>query len=611
MPRSHASLQWSSSINTTAHIAAVVSLAIMTACRQPGPEASDVVVPRAQQRVAARNGVVAAAHPAAAEAGLEMLQQGGNAVDAAVATAFALGVVEPMMSGVGGGGSMTVWMETENHADHVEFYPVAKGDPDYGLDEAMEAGEEEAVRQITPERLVGVPGAVGGLLAAHARYGTLPVETVLGPAIRLARGGFLVHTLLAQVIVEAREKLTADPEVAAIFYPDGEPLQAGDRLVQSQLAETLERIAREGRDGFYEGATAQALIATLSAGGNPMTLDDLANYEPHWRRPVCGTYHGYTILGAPPPMAGTEVVETLELLDRFDLTAMGPPYDNPEALGNVVDAIRIARADRDAWVGAPDDAAVPGAGLTSEAYAAERAVLIGAAVTDTLSPGDPWDEELEPPVPACAAIDPFPATTFPKPEMEQSRAGWGGEEEYAQTTHVSVVDKDRNAVSMTYTLGLYFGSGTFSEGAFYNTAALNFGGPVANSRGPYRSPRSSTAPSLVLENDDVKLVVGSPASGRIPPAIVHTIIYTLDFGFDPARAVSMPRIYPDYQSPRVQLEQGFAVEALAGLRARGYDLSVHPPYDLFFGGVHVVLVTDDDWLVGAADPRRDGAAVGY
>ena len=164
---------------------------------------------------------------------------------------------------------------------------------------------------------------------------------------------------------------------------------------------------------------------------------------------------------------------------------------------------------------------------------------------------------------------------------------------------------------MTYTLGLYFGSGTFSDGAFYNTAALNFGGPAANSRGPYRSPRSSTAPSLVLKNDDVKLVVGSPASGRIPPAIVHTIIYTLDFGFDPARAVSMPRIYPDYRSPRVQLEQGFGAEALAGLRARGYDLRVHPPYDLFFGGVHVVLVRDDGWLAGAADPRRDGAAVGY
>ncbi len=215
------------------------------------------------------------------------------------------------------------------------------------------------------------------------------------------------------------------------------------------------------------------------------------------------------------------------------------------------------------------------------------------------------------PAPSCATIDPFPATTFPKPEVETSRAGWRGEQEYAQTTHVSVVDKDRNAVSMTYTLGLYFGSGTFSGGAFYNTAAMNFGGPEANRRGPFRSPRSSTAPSLVLAGDDIKMVVGSPASGRIPPAIVHTIIYTLDFGFDPARAVAMPRIYPAYRSRRVQLEQGFSSEALAGLRARGYDLAVQPPYDMFFGGVHVVLVRDDGWLVGAADPRRDGAAVGY
>jgi gamma-glutamyltranspeptidase len=426
-----------------------------------------------------------------------------------VATAFALGVLEPMMAGIGGGGSMTIWMETENRADHVEFYPVAKGDPDFALDEAMQSEDEEARAAITPERLVGVPGAVGGLLAAHEHYGTLPVETVLEPAVRLARDGFLVHTLLAGVIVEARAKLTADPEVAAIFYPDS------------------------------------------------------------------------------------------------------LPYQDPEALGRVVDAIRIARADRDAWVGAPGDAAVPGAGLTSAAYAAERAALIGATVTDTLAPGDPWDEDKLPPAPSCAAIDPFPATTFPKPEVETSQNRWRGEEEYAQTTHLSVVDKDRNAVSMTYTMGLYFGSGTFSEGAFYNTAAMNFGGPEANRRGPYRSPRSSTAPSLVLQGDDIKLVVGSPASGRIPPAIVHTIIYTLDFGFDPARAVAMPRIYPAYRSRRVQLEQGFTSEALAGLRARGYDLAVQRPYDMFFGGVHAVLVRDDGWLVGAADPRRDGAAVGY
>jgi len=611
MSRSHASRHGFDSITTLAHGIAVISFAILAACGESGPDATDVVVPREQQRVAARNGVVAAAHPAAAQAGLEMLQQGGNAVDAAVATAFALGVLEPMMAGIGGGGSMTIWMEADNRADHVEFYPVAKGEPDYALDDAMEAGEEEAARTITPERLVGVPGSVGGLLAAHERYGKLPVETVLGPAIRLAREGFLVHTLLAQVIIESRRKLTADPEVAAIFYPDSLPLQAGDRLVQSQLAGTLERIAQNGRDGFYKGPTAETLVAKLAAGGNPITLEDMANYEPHWRRPVCGTYHGYTVLGAPPPMAGAEVVETLALLDRYDLTALGLPYENPEALGKVVDAIRIARADGDAWVGFPDDAAVPGAGLTSAAYAAERAAFVGAAVTDTLVPGDPWDEDKEPPAPSCAAIEPFPAATLPKPEVETSRAGSRGEQEYAQTTHVSVVDKDRNAVSMTYTLGLYFGSGTFSEGAFYNTAAMNFGGPEANRRGPYRSPRSSTAPSLVLKGDDIKLVVGSPASGRIPPAIVHTIIYTLDFGFDPARAVSMPRIYPAYQSRRVQLEQGFSSEALAGLRARGYELAVQPPYDMFFGGVHAVLVRDDGWLVGAADPRRDGAAVGY
>jgi gamma-glutamyltranspeptidase/glutathione hydrolase len=567
------------------------------------------IAPRPQQRVEARHGVVAAAHPEAARAGLAMLEAGGNAVDAAVAAAFAIGVVEPMMSGVGGGGSITMWLAREREGWHVEFYPSSPATPDYGLD-AID--EDAAIRDslVPPERWAAVPGAVAGLLGAHARYGRLPLPQVLAPAVRLARDGFLVHPLLASVILEEAEKLHYDPRAAATFFPDGRPLQAGDRLRQPALAATLQHIAQAGREGYYAGAVARDVVETLRRGSNPITLADLGAYEPRWRRPLCGTYRGYTVLTAPPPLAGVEVLETLALLEPFDLAGMGRPIESPAALGAIVDAIRLSRMDYDRWIGDPTDAAVPAVGLASKAFARERAGLVGlGTIPEALEPGDPWEEERDPVPASCVAVGAFPPTTLPRPEEEPR--GDGEESEEAQTTHISVIDAEGNAVSLTYTLGLYFGSGAYAGGAFYNTAAANFGGPVANRRGPGRTPRSSTTPTLVLRDGRIKMAVGSPASGRIPPAIVHTIVYTLDFGLDPWTAIAMPRVYPFFQTPQAHVETGFTAEVLAALRERGYQLSVHPPYDMYFGGVQVVLVTEDGTLIGAADPRRDGAAVGF
>lgn len=582
--------------------------ALLTGCVVPAVTAAQVA-PRPQQRVEARHGVVAAAHPEAAHAGLAMLEAGGNAVDAAVAAAFAIGVVEPMMSGVGGGGSMTVWLAETKQGWHVEFYPSSPATPDYGLDGI---DEDAAIRDslVPPERWVAVPGSVAGLLETHERYGRLPLVQVLAPAVRLARDGFLVHPLLASVIVEEEEKLHYDPRAAATFFPHGRPLQPGDRLRQPALAETLQHIAQAGREGYYGGAVARDVVETLRKGGNPITQADLREYEPRWRRPLCGTYRGYTVLTAPPPLAGVEVLETLALLEPLDVAAMGMPVESPSALGAIVDAVRIARMDYNRWIGDPTDAGVPAVGLASKAFARERATLLGLEpIPEALEPGDPWQEEQDPLPESCVAAGAFPPTTFPRPE--EAPRGGGGDSEDAQTTHISVIDAEGSAVSLTYTLGLYFGSGAYAGGAFYNTAAANFGGPAANGRGPRRTPRSSTAPTLVLRDGRIKMAVGSPASGRIPPAIVHTIVYTLDFGLDPWTAVAMPRIYPFFQSPQVHLETGFTPEALASLRERGYELSVHPPYDMYFGGVQVVLVTEDGRLIGAADPRRDGAAVGY
>ncbi len=557
------------------------------------------------KRASGERGVVAASHPLAAEAGLEMLQQGGTAVDAAVATAFVLGVVEPMMAGIGGGGSMVIWREEMNEAHFVGFYASAGKNPDYGLEELPDSLRSD-------ERMVAIPGTVAGLLSAHERFGTLRREAVIAPAIRIAREGFLVHPLLASVIEGDREKLTDSPAEAELFYPGDEPIQAGERLVRPRLAQTLGRIAEDGRAGFYEGPVAETIIGRLSEGGNPLTLEDFANFEATWRRPLCGVYQGHTVLSAPPPLSGAEVLGILELLEPYDLPTLGLPTGDAEALGLLVDAIRVARADRGAWIGDPDDTGVPAVGLASAAFAEERAALLGGAVPDTLKAGDPWEEDAASSLPAaCRALDAFAPTSLPRPEPEDSteERQSEGEPRETHTTHLSVVDAAGNAVSLTFTMGRFFGSGVMAAGAFLNSAALNFGGPEANRRASYRTPRSTTAPTLVLEEDDVRLVVGSPGSGRIPPAIAEMIVYTLAYEMDPGMAIRMPRVYPHITSNTVQVEQSFSAEALAGLQERGYDLDVHGPLDLYFGGVHMILVQEDGLRIGVADPRRNGAAL--
>jgi gamma-glutamyltranspeptidase/glutathione hydrolase len=560
------------------------------------------------ERAVSTEGMVAAAHPRAVEAGVAALNDGGTAVDAAVTVAFALGVVEPMMGGVGGGGSMTLWDPTTETADFVDFYASAGADPDSGLDTLPDSARSR-------ERMVAVPGTVDGLLAAHDRHGTLSRERVLRPAVRLAREGFRVHPLLARIVDGYEERLTYDAAAAEIFYPDGEPLRVGDRLTQPALAETLERIAANGRAGFYEGETAEAIVDRLDRGGNPLTTDDLAAYEPRWRAPLCGTYGPYTVLSATPSLNGAEVIETLNLLEPYDLLARGLPTRSAEALGPLVDAIRIARADRRRWIGDPDDTGVPAVGLASEAFADRRRDLVGAAVPDSMAAGNPWPQERDGARPAaCEALDAYPPTSLPRPTPANGANGDAPEDPNRHTSHVSIVDAEGRAVSLTFTMGLYFGSAVFVDGFFLNSAALNFvepgGRPVANRRAPRRTPRSSTAPTILLEDETPRLVVGSPGSGRIPPAIVHLATYTLDYGLDPAAAVRMPRVYPFVTEPHVRVEDGISTAALSALRDRGYSVESFPPMDLYFGGVHAVYVDENGRRIGVADPRRNGTARG-
>ncbi len=541
--------------------------------------------------------MVAAAHPLAARAGMDILERGGNAVDAAVAMTFVLGVVEPMMSGLGGGGGMTIWDNQSKRADYICAYPAAGANPDFSTD--------------TPERRVAIPGTVAGLFEAHRAYGSLPWEELPREAIRLAREGFPVYPLLANDIADTRGRLTHDSEAAAVFYPDGEPLQAGDLLRRPVKAGVLERIALEGRDGFYTGPVARGIVQKLQAGGSTLTVEDFANFEPKWRRPVCGSFGPFTVFSAAPPLSGVEVLQSLALMEAAGILELPPPTGDGRALGILIDALRVARVDRQSILGEPVDGNVPANALTHPGYVEKRMQTMGLSPAPArLRAGDPGEfaGEIRS---VCGGQEVFTDGRPAAGALRASPRGDADEDESGETTHLAVVDKEGNAVSLTHTMGLFFGSGAYAGGMFFNTVGGNFSNnPEANRPGAGRTPLSSTAPTLVVEGDQLRLVVGSPGSGRIPPAIASMILYTLGHDMDPGEAIAMPRVYPFINSPEIRVEGGFSGEVLADLRGRGYDLTVHATFDRYFGGVHMIKVGKDGRLTGAADPRRNGVAIG-
>ncbi|MFO7693559.1 MAG: gamma-glutamyltransferase, partial [Vicinamibacterales bacterium] len=339
-----------------------------------GPVASGFVPAPADagRRVQGANGVVASANALASEAGIAILKAGGNAVDAAVATAFAIGVVEPQMSGLGGSGVANVWLQREKQPVYLDFYAAQPVDAWRGHTEPAPARPQEPERAAAPGqesagppprkpgdlRVVAIPGEVAGLLTLHGKYGELALATVMAPAIRLADEGFPIGQILAGFIASNEAKVKPFPEAHALLFPGGKPLQPGHVHRNPVLAESLRRIAKEGRRGFYEGPTADALVSALNAGGHPARLDDLRAFEPQWRRPVCTDYRGYTVLSAPPPESGMQVLHGLELLEPLDLKGMGLPTHSAAAFDALVSAMRagqsVSRANGDPnWVEVP------------------------------------------------------------------------------------------------------------------------------------------------------------------------------------------------------------------------------------------------------------------
>jgi gamma-glutamyltranspeptidase / glutathione hydrolase len=571
----------------------------------PQPQVADG--PDAGRRVVADHGAVASANGLASQAGVEILRAGGNAVDAAVATAFAIGVVEPEMSGLGASGGMLIWLAGQRRPYYLDFY---------ASQDAASWGPNNVAPYHggTDLRIVGVPGDVAGLLMAHERFGKLPLERVMAPAIRLAEGGYPVGQILGEFIAGDSAKLHRFPEAAAHWWPDGEPLPLGAEFRNPELAASLRKVAQQGRAGFYQGSIARHIVAKLNVNGNPATLEDLATFQPRWKRPLCADYHGLTVLSAPPPQTGMQVLETLQLLQPFHLRDAGLPTRSARAFDLLTSALRVGMAD----ARINDDprwAVVPARGVASKAFADSRRALVGTEhAPDSIAAGDAGQFDNATPPADCRGLDPYPpASTAPArsgASPDAAMSGPDGNPTHAgETTHISVADEEGDAVALTQTNSDVFGSGAWVDGFFLNDSGYIWtdGGISPPSAGPWRTRISTISPTIVLRGDSVQMVVGAPGGGRIPTEIAQVMVYTLDYGMDPLVAVLMPRIFPSPRDRRVQLEHGFRPELLQEARAMGYE-----PVPEAFGYARLYLIVrrDGRWIA-VSDPRHDGEPRGY
>jgi gamma-glutamyltranspeptidase/glutathione hydrolase len=535
------------------------------------------------QAVAAEHGMVVAQEKIAAQIGAGILRQGGNAVDAAVATGFALAVTYPRAGNIGGGGFMVIHSAERGQditIDYRETAPAAtKPDIFLGPD-----GKPDPAKSRDSALGIGVPGTVAGLALALEKFGSgnFTLAEILKPAIALARDGFVVTDDTADTLSDMYRRMSRWPNSAKAFSkPDGTPLRESDTLVQGDLAAVLSAIAEQGPRGFYEGPIAEKLVKAIGDAGGIMTMDDLKSYQAILRAPVHGTYRGYDIISMPlPSSGGTVLLETLNILEGFPLADM--KQGSAASLHLMIEAMKRAYADRARYLGDPAFVDAPTNMLIAKDYAAKQRASIDVARAK------PWAE-----------------ATPAKPVREGSN-----------TTHYSVVDAKGNAVSNTYTLNFPYGVGLVAEGTgiLLNNelddftaapgAANAFGlvGFEANLPGPGKRPLSSMSPTIVLKDGKPVLVTGTPGGSRIISAVTQVIVNSIDYKMNIAAAVAAPRIHHQWLPDNVRAENGFPPEVLAGLTEMG-----HSVLDTLGQTSANSIAIGPNGPLGAPDPRTRGA----
>ncbi len=538
--------------------------------------------------VTAKNGMVASRSPLASEVGVAMLERGGNAVDAAVAVGFALAVTYPSAGNLGGGGFAVIRLAngevTTN--DHRETAPAKARWNMYQDDN----GEVVPGLSTASHLAVGVPGTVDGLLEVLARHGTLSRTEVIAPALRLAREGFALPADLARQFARQREAFAKYPaSVAKFSKPDGTAYSAGEVFVQPDLAATLTRISEHGKRGFYTGRTAELIVREMAHGGGLIDLEDLKGYRSVWRQPVRGTYRGYEIVSMPPPSSGGVLLtQMLNMLEPYDLGALG--FGSPAAVHLMIEAERRAYADRAEYLGDPAFFDVPVAMLTDKGYAQQR----------------------------FADFNPDVAS-----KSEDIGAGGRWPTESPDTTHVSVLDAAGNAVAYTTTLNFSYGAKIVVPGGGFllnnemddfsskdNTPnAFGLIGREANSIAPGKRMLSSMTPTIVLRGNKPVLVTGSPGGSTIITTVLQVLVNVIDHGMGVGAAVAAPRFHHQWQPNRVVYEPGsLSPTTIAALQDRGHVGLAEIGFRL--GDANSVMASGES-LLGAADPRNEGAAAGF
>lgn len=536
--------------------------------------------------VRARQGMVASVDALATRVGVDILRRGGNAVDAAVAVGYALAVTHPQAGNIGGGGFMMLRTK-DGKTTAIDFREMAP---------------EQATRDMFLDdqatRTVKITDFASGLrharqrrrfLLALEKYGTMPLNKVIRPAIKLAEEGFIVNDALADDLkTYGSEVIPQHENSKAIFWKNGEPLKKGDRLVQKNLGKSLELIAEHGPDAFYKGAIADQIADEMKKHGGLITKADLANYRAVERTPVSGEYRRYEVYSMPPPSSGgIHIVQILNILENFDMQKYG--FGSADAMQVMAEAEKHAYADRSEYLGDPDFVNVPWQALTSKAYA--KAI--------------------------AAEIDVNKA----KPSS-QIRPGKLAPYESNQTTHFSVVDKDGNAVAVTYTLNTTFGTGIVAgdSGILLNNQMDDFSakpgvpnvyglvGGEANAVEPKKRPLSSMSPTIVVKDGKTWLVTGSPGGSRIITTVLQMVVNTIDFGMNVAEATNAPRFHHQWLPDELRVEKGFSPDTLKLLEAKGQKVALKEA----MGSTQSIMVGPDGMLYGASDPRSpDDLTAGY
>ena len=503
-----------------------------------------------------KNGMVASEQGLATQVGLDILKQGGNAIDAAVAVGFALAVVLPNAGNIGGGGFMVLHDDKTGKDVAIDFREIApaKASRDMYLDNQ---GNVIDGKSLFTHDASGVPGTVAGMEYALKKWGTMPLSKVLEPAIKLADKGFIVSDVLAQTLKEEKSTLGKWSASKAIFFKNGEPLKSGDLLVQKDLAKSLRLIAKQGAKAFYQGEIATKIAKEMQSHGGTMTLEDLKAYKVVERQPIIGDYRGYKVVTMPPPSSGgVHLIEILNMLEHYPIKEDG--VNSAKNIHHMAESMKLAYADRSEYLGDPDFVKIPVTGLTSKAYANELVKTIDdnkARLSSNIKPGKPQPYESD------------------------------------QTTHFSVMDKAGNAAAVTYTLNLNFGSGIVVEGTgiLLNNEMDDFSvkpgvpnafglvGGTANAIEAKKRPLSSMTPTIVMKNNKPWLVTGSPGGARIITTVLQSVVNTIDHEMNPAEAIITPRVHHQWLPDELRVEEGISPDTIKLLQDKGHKVVTKAP----------------------------------